>query len=113
MYICWIYKKDAYQVHKHRNYTLKRSCVLGQCNVEGLNEVLRGAGLQNNNNRCVSSIKPYCKAYDNLLVWIDLLVDVWKPVADELLFLTSSRCRAAQSAADTHTCRCNWENKEG
>lgn len=42
-------KKDAYQVHKHRNYTLKRSCVLRQGNIEVLNKVLRWAGLENNN----------------------------------------------------------------
>lgn len=41
-------KKDAHQVHKYRNYTLKRSCVFCQCNVKVLDEVLRRAGLQNN-----------------------------------------------------------------
>lgn len=44
-----IYEKDAYQVHKHRNYTLKRGRVLRQRNIEVLNKVLRWAGLENNN----------------------------------------------------------------
>lgn len=42
-YTTW---KNTYQVHKYRNYTLKRSCVLSQRNVEGLNEVFRWAGLE-------------------------------------------------------------------
>lgn len=37
----------TYQVHKDRDYTLKRSYILCQCNVEILNEVLEWASLQN------------------------------------------------------------------
>lgn len=37
---------DTYQVHKYRNYTLKGSGVLRQCNVKVLYEVLWWAGLE-------------------------------------------------------------------
>lgn len=37
----------TYQVHKDGDYTLKRSYILCQCNVEIFNEVLEWASLQN------------------------------------------------------------------
>lgn len=43
---------------------------------------------------------------------LNILADGWKHAADDLLFLISGHCRAAQSAADKHTCRYNWEKRK-
>lgn len=96
-------EEDAYQVHKYRNYTLKGCCVLGQSNVEVLNQVLRWAGLEKS-NKSISFIFGVCVSIVHLVC---LLADLWKPVAGDLLFSVSDHCRVAQSVADKHTCRHN------
>jgi len=99
--------RNSYQVHEHRNDALKRRRVLRQRNVKVLDEVLRRAGLVNNNNNVDERVSQQLLLEEELLFGLCVFLpgDEWKPVGGDLLFSTSSRCRAAQNAAGRHTCR--------